>query len=133
MGSKSKVTGHYEDSEGSESLRLEDFAMMSNERQAPQDPPISQFRADDEVGAILGDDQKGAGRANLFDERNRALGKQESEKLNKDLVRGLSELDPDEAGVAGEPSPTPEAEPVNPAAPPALPGARRQAAAPACG
>jgi len=137
VGSKSKVTGHYEDSEGSESLRLEDVAIMSNERQALQYRPLSQIRGDGgtfvilggegdvEYFDILGGDHEGAGqvdddRANLSDEKHRELGNQVPEKLNKDRVRGLSELDPDEAGVAGEPVPTLEAEPVTPAAPPAV-------------
>jgi hypothetical protein len=117
LGSKSEVTGHYEETEGSEPLRLEDLAMTSNERPAPQDPPASQFRADDEVGAILGGDHEGASRENLSDDKNRALGEQGSEKPNKDLVRGLSKLDPDQAGVAGEAVATPEAEPVASGAP----------------
>jgi hypothetical protein len=125
VGSKPKVTGTYQDSEGSESLRLEDFAVASNERQAPQDSPASRFRADEEVGAVLGGDLEGAGqvgdnRANLSGEKNRELAIQESEKQNKDLVRGLSNLDPDEAGVAGEPAPISEAEPAAPAASPAV-------------
>jgi hypothetical protein len=95
-------------------LRLENFFVASNERQTPQDPPASRFRADEEVGAVVGGDHEGAGqmgddRSNLSDEKNRELAKQESEKQNKDLVRGLSNLDPDEAGVAGEPAPISEA------------------------
>jgi hypothetical protein len=125
VGGKAKGAGSYEAPEGSESLRLEDFALMSNERQAPQDLPTSRLRADEETGAGLGGEQVGDGRANLSDEKNRALKsqtseKQNPEKQNKDLVRELSQLDPDDALVTSKSEAVPEAEPAAPAAPPAV-------------